>query len=181
MRTRRTLWLVLLAAATVPSTSAGQRPVADDVGVPVIGARTGPARIGTGHIAAQRLPLVVDRTRVAELDSLLPILDDAGQVISEDDIRAAMSDGSARRLMFGSLGALVGLVVFQLALPTNGDADCDIYEPCTEREEYYREWGLVAGALSGALVVGMAPEYGRDRYKAVEFIRALRRGASPVR
>jgi hypothetical protein len=181
MRSGRRYWLVLLVVATVPSTSAGQQLPADAAQVPMTGARTATVRIRTPRTAAERLPLVVDRARVAELDSLLPILDDAGQVITEDDIRAAMSDGGGRRLMYTTLGALIGALVLYNAVPGNLDADCSVYEPCTEREEFYRDWSVVVGGVTGALITGMAPEYGRDRFEAVEYIRALRRGATRVR
>jgi hypothetical protein len=180
MRTGRTLWLVLLVVTALASRAAAQLPVIQDVGVIVVGPRVAPARLHFSH-RAEHLSLVVDRARVAELDSLLPILDDAGQVITEDEIRAAMNDGNGRRLLYSSLGALIGMLVLYNAVPGNVDADCSIYEPCSDREQFYRDWSLGVGAIAGGLILGMAPEYGRDRYKAVEHIRAIRRGGSPTR
>ena len=106
---------------------------------------------------------------------LLPVLDDYGQVIAEDSIRATMRppEPILSRL---AAATIVGAFVFHVVRPKPAKgADCSIYDPCTPREEYYKN-AWVAGAAVGFIVgYGTIGDKSLSRWQAVEILRARRR------
>lgn len=104
----------------------------------------------------------------------LQVLDDYGTPILEVDIRDHMKTGVGRWLM-QPLGLVVGAVTMYQAVPKGKSTDnCSVYDPCSDRQKYYRGSAAVVGAIVGVLVVNAAvPE--RSRTEAIEAIRAERR------
>jgi hypothetical protein len=122
------------------------------------------------------MSIVVDAARIAALDSVLPVRDDAGTIITEDEIKAAMKKSGSTATLMTMLGAGLGAILFDGLLPNPKDgADCSIYEPCTDREEMYKDLGPWAGAIIGGLFMAIVPDWERDRYEAVALIRRQRR------
>jgi hypothetical protein len=124
--------------------------------------------------AAAQAP-TVDSTAVAARIDRLPVLDDAGDVISEELIQFTMRPPRwvIRRPL---LGALTGFVVFALA--SDPGRNCSPYEPCSPREKWTRDVGPLLGIFVGAVVGIALPDQSIDRWRAVEIIRAERRAAS---
>lgn len=113
-----------------------------------------------------------DSTAVAMRIERLPVLDYDGNVIPEELISAAMRPGFGR-ILRPLLGAIVGALAFTA---TNyGDHDCDIYDPCTPREEWRRNFAPFTGVIVGVLVGAAIPDGAVNRSKAVELIRSRRR------
>lgn len=117
----------------------------------------------------------IDASAIAMRAQPLPVVDDYGQVISEDLIHVTMRDRTGRSLAFTVVGALVGVIVF--AARTSPSHDCTIYDPCTPQEEYYRDKGPLVGLFVGALVGAAIPNGSVDREGAVKLLRARRRAA----
>lgn len=163
--------LAAAAGAAVPTAASGQSMDLD----------TARRSTAAGPAGRPAFPLVIDYARLASLDTVLPVLDDAGVVITEEQIKAAMSHSGGKALAFTLLGAGLGALVMQGVLPQpKGGADCSIYEPCTDREKVYVNVGPWAGALLGAVLMATIPDYGRDRFEAVEHIRRQRRPPAPT-
>ena len=112
-------------------------------------------------------------------DSLLPVLDDYGQPIPEDLIRATMrsaSTGHKVRMRLG--GAVLGALAFALIHPRPKDgADCSIYQPCTDQEKFYKDFTWLLGAGVGFTVGWGLETDDVTRWQAVEILRARRREA----
>jgi hypothetical protein len=106
----------------------------------------------------------------------LQVLDDAGKVITEQEIQARLQPRLGRR--FYLVGGISGVVLGAI-IGSHPRRDCDIYEPCSPRENFRKDnawWvGLIAGTLFGASI----PD-GVNREQAVANIRAERRaGGGP--
>lgn len=116
-----------------------------------------------------------DSTAVAVGIQRLPVLYDDGTVIPESLIAERMRPVGGRVWRPAALGVL-GMIVYTLASQPKGNAECDIYDPCTPREEWraqFAPWvGLAVGIMAGVATRGN----GRiDRWRAVEMLRAERR------
>ena len=118
----------------------------------------------------------VEATAVAVRAERLPVLDDDGNVISEDAIQQLMRPPKwqIRRPL---VGALVGLVMFTLANQPAGNADCSVYNPCTPREEWRQSGAPLIGLIVGTMLGFATPDGRIDRWRAVEMIREERRNA----
>jgi hypothetical protein len=120
----------------------------------------------------------VDASATAVRAVPLPVLDNYGDVIAEDLIRATMRDGS-RSLLKPILGAVIGGIVFaSIAAPEHA---CDIYDPCTPQEEFYRDNAPKLGVIAGALIGAAFMMREVDRETAVELLRARPRTQRPER
>jgi hypothetical protein len=104
----------------------------------------------------------------------IAVLDDDGNVIPEELIRATMRP-ERFRILRPVVGALVGMAIFAAATMPPGD--CSIYEPCSPREKYLNGFGPSVGLVVGALIGAALPVGKIDRAEAVEMIRAERRAA----
>lgn len=104
----------------------------------------------------------------------LQVLDDAGNVISEQEIQARLEPRYRRRLyLVGSVGGLiVGAIV-----GSKPHRACDIYEPCSPRENFRKGNAWWVGMVAGTLLGFSFPD-GVNREQAVAKIRAERRRAS---
>ena len=120
-------------------------------------------------IAAAQQPTVDAAATGARIERL-PVYDDAGTVIPEELIRQTMKPPSNRRLWL--VGSIVGLITFTMATRTDGD--CSIYEPCSPREKWRKQWGPWVGFGVGTLV-GLSYPTGTDREAAITQIRRERR------
>ena len=110
----------------------------------------------------------------------LPVLDDDGNVIPEDLIAATMRPGG-HNVLRPLVGVLMGLLVFVVTSQPQNDAACDIYEPCTPREEWRRTYAPWTGLAVGLMVGFALPNGSIDRWKAVETLRAQRRTEKAAR
>lgn len=133
--------------------------------------------LGVEVAQAQMSQSAVAGIRRPAMDSLLPVLDDSGQVIPEDLILATMRPAStARSVVRFAVGALIGGLLFNVVTPhPPGHADCSIYEPCTNQERVYRDFSWVVGAGVGMTIAWAAGSNEVTRWKAVEILRAKRR------
>jgi hypothetical protein len=100
----------------------------------------------------------------------LVLTDVWGRVITEQEIRQHMRLFSWKTAATTALlGASLGLG----AATRKDNADCSIYEPCTEREKYLESAPFV-GAIVGFMV---GTQFGRvGRVEAIQEIMAERRG-----
>ena len=72
-------------------------------------------------------------------------------------------------------GTIAGSAIgYALSVP-NGSPICSIYDPCSDREKYYMATVPWLGSLVGFLLTAVAPDYGTDRFDAIEKIRTERR------
>ncbi len=130
---------------------------------------------------AQRLPPPFQSYRAT--DSLLPVLDDYGQVIPESLIRSRVKSRTGLRIAGGLLGGIVGAAIGYAVSVPDGSPDCSIYEPCSDREKYYQGALPALGFVLGFLLTGVVPDYDTDRFDAINQIRrergALRGGYRP--
>lgn len=107
----------------------------------------------------------------------LQILDDFGQPITESQIRRKMKPSRARWAAY-PLGFLVGAFVVGAGAPRGPSKDnCSVYEPCSDREKFYRSSSVIAGGMIGLILGGAAAAGGTDRFEAIDKIRLERRGA----
>ena len=124
--------------------------------------------------AGQAQVPTVESTAVAARAELLPVVDDDGNVIPESEIEARLR-GPRWRIMRPLVGALAGTLLF--AVFNTPEAQCVSWDPCTPREEWRIEAGPLFGLVVGAVVGAATPDGRVDRWRAVELIRAERRGA----
>jgi hypothetical protein len=112
-----------------------------------------------------------DSTAVAFSIQRLPVLDLDGNVIPEDSITAVMQPGHTPfwRPALGVFGGLLMFTVMNLA-----GHDCDIYDPCTPREEWRQNAAPLTGMLIGLLVSLAYPDGSINRQQAVQLIRGRR-------
>jgi hypothetical protein len=122
---------------------------------------------------AQRLPPQIESYQVS--DSLLPVLDDFGIVIPERLIRVRVRPRKGMRVGLGLVGAVAGALIGTALSTPEGNPDCSIYEPCSDREKFYQGTLPVFGFLLGFFLTAVIPDYGTDRFEAIEKIRAERR------
>ena len=122
---------------------------------------------------AQRLPPRMESYRMN--DSLLPVLDNFGAVIPERFILSRVKSGTGARIGVGLLGAAAGVLIGRALSIPGGNPDCSKYEPCSDREKYYKATLPGLGLLVGFLLTAVVPDYGTDRFEAIEKIRAERR------
>lgn len=113
------------------------------------------------------VPVGVDLTPLA-------VVDDAGNPISEREIRRHVRRGGLRWFL-QPLAFTAGAIGFYLAVPkAPPDQDCSEYEPCTDREKFYSSTsGIVGGFIGMFLLNAAAPVV--DRVEAVARVRAERR------
>jgi hypothetical protein len=104
----------------------------------------------------------------------IAVLDDDGNVIPEELIRATMRP-ERFRILRPVVGAIAGMTIFAVATMPPGD--CSIYDPCSPREKYMYGAGPFVGLLVGGLIGAALPVGKVDRAEAVEKIRAERRAA----
>jgi hypothetical protein len=104
----------------------------------------------------------------------IAVLDDDGNVIPEELIRATMRP-ERFRILRPVVGGLAGMAIFAAATMPPGD--CSVYDPCSPREKYMYGVGPFVGLLVGGLVGAALPVGKVDRADAVERIRAERRAA----
>jgi len=102
----------------------------------------------------------------------LPVLDDSGREIPESLIVSTMRPGTVRMRRVVTT-ALLGGILFA-ALNTSGH-DCDIYDPCTQREKFRESFGWVTGLFVGGFLGVASASPGIDREQAVKLIRDQRR------
>jgi len=107
-------------------------------------------------------------------DSLLPVLDDYGRVIPESLIQSRVKSRTGLRIVGGLLGGIIGATIGYAASVPEGNPDCSIYEPCSDREKYYQGALPALGFLVGFLLTGVVPDYETDRFDAIEQIRRQR-------
>ena len=122
--------------------------------------------------AAQRPSAIA----VTATDSLkpLPVLDDFGDMIPESMIQKHMRHGSIRWYM-QPFGFIAGGIVAYAAFPHGKSNDnCSIYDPCSDREKFYRGSSFWIGGIVGTLILNAAGA-GTSRIQAIEQIRAERR------
>lgn len=122
--------------------------------------------------AAQRPSAIA----VTATDSLkpLPVLDDFGDMIPESMIQKHMRHGSIRWYM-QPFGFIAGGIVAYSAFPHGKSNDnCSIYDPCSDREKFYRGSSFWIGGVIGTLILNAAGA-GTSRIQAIEQIRAERR------
>jgi hypothetical protein len=108
----------------------------------------------------------------------LQILDDFGQPITESDIQRRMKH-SRWRWLAQPAGFILGAVLIGNAVPKGDSKDhCSIYEPCSDREKFYRSSGYVVGGVIGLLFMNVAiAGSNTTRLEAVEMVREERRSA----
>jgi hypothetical protein len=99
------------------------------------------------------------------------VLDLDGNVIPEDSITATMRPGHTP-IWRPALGVFAGLVMF--AVVNQPGHDCDIYDPCTPREEWRQSAAPLTGMLVGLLVSLAFPDGSINRVQAVQLIRGRR-------
>jgi hypothetical protein len=164
---QRDLTVVIgLLTLTTSRLSAQGAATPPDTGAPVT-----PAVIGTPRPANPLIapPTAFVLTQVA--DTLLPVFDDVGVLISEESIAAQIRRGRNRQVVAGLLGLLGGALI----MGGWGFDQCDLFEQCSDREEFHSAsaiwFGGAIGLVFGAGVI--AP--GLDRWSAVESIRGERR------
>jgi hypothetical protein len=104
----------------------------------------------------------------------LQVLDDAGKVITEQEIQALLQPRYGRRLYV--VGAAAGLLL-GVAVSSSPRRACDIYEPCSPRENFRKDHAWWVGLAAGTMI-GFALPDGVNREQAVAAIRAKRRGSS---
>src|SRR5688500_3601857 len=105
--------------------------------------------------AGQGQAPTIDSTAVAARAELLPVVDDAGNIIPESEIQARLRP-PRWRVMRPLLGALAGGLVF--ALFNDPSAECVPWDPCTPREEWRMDTGPLFGLVVGALVGAALPD-----------------------
>ncbi|MGK2963593.1 MAG: hypothetical protein ACSLFK_15850 [Gemmatimonadaceae bacterium] len=127
----------------------------------------------------QQVALLPERWRPGAdtLDSLLPVLDDAGNSISESAIKSKMRRFGAPWWLNPPAFVAGGLSLL-VATYSGGDNDCSVYEPCTDREKFLRRSSFSVGGVLGVVLVN-AIFPGVNRVAAVEKIRAERRALLP--
>jgi hypothetical protein len=103
----------------------------------------------------------------------LVLTDPWGRVISEQEIRQRMNSGFSFKN--AGYGLLIGLSAGIGAAVKKNDADCSIYEPCTEREKFLQSAPFV-GAVIGLFVGSQIGHI--SRVDAIQQIMADRRGGS---
>jgi uncharacterized membrane protein YeaQ/YmgE (transglycosylase-associated protein family) len=110
-------------------------------------------------------------------DTLLPVLDDFGQVIPEDLIQSTTRPKNPRRVRINLvLGVVGGAIAGALVHPRPKDgADCSVYEPCTAQERFYNDTSFLVGAVVGLIAGWAFPDGSVSRWQAVELLRAKRR------
>ena len=82
---------------------------------------------------------------------------------------------SRARWAYYPLGFLIGGAIVYTAAP-KGDSqnDCSIYEPCSEREEFYRRSSFIIGGVIGMIFGGALATNKVDRFEAIDIIRQER-------
>jgi hypothetical protein len=113
---------------------------------------------------------------ITATDSLAPlsVLDDFGDMIPESLIQSHMRHGGVRWYM-QPFGFLAGGVVAYAGLPHGKSSNsCSIYDPCSDREKFYRGSSFWVGGVIGALLLNAAVP-GTTRFQAIERIRQERR------
>jgi hypothetical protein len=131
--------------------------------------------------ALAAVPATADAQRpvtvgVTANDSLapLPVVDDFGDMIPEPLIQSHMRHGRVRWYM-QPVGFIAGGLVAYAGLPHGKSNDnCSIYDPCSDREKFYRESSFWVGGLIGSLLLNAAGP-GTTRLQAIERIREERR------
>jgi hypothetical protein len=104
----------------------------------------------------------------------LQVLDDAGRVITEQEIQARLQPRYGRRLYV--VGMLAGLLVGTV-VSSQPERECSIYEPCSPREEFTKGNAWWVGLVTGTLLGFSIPD-GVNREQAVARIRAERRASA---
>jgi hypothetical protein len=100
----------------------------------------------------------------------LPVLDNHGNVIPEDLIRATMQ--KKQPFWRVVLGALAGGMMFTVV--SRPGPDCSIYDPCTPKEKHYKAYAPTVGLFVGALVGAAYATATVDREQAVKLLRERR-------
>ena len=104
----------------------------------------------------------------------LQILDNSGQPITESQIQRKMRPSRARWVAY-PLGFIIGGSIVYVAAPKGPSQDnCSIYEPCSKREEFYRNTSFIAGGVIGLIFGGALSANTVDRFEAIEMIRQER-------
>lgn len=134
-------------------------------------------------IAAVALPSCAHPQRTASIGAThdirsgtpLQILDNFGLPITESQIQRKMQPARARWAAI-PLGFLIGGFLVYSAAPRGSSEDnCSIYEPCSDREKFYRSSAFFAGGVMGMLFGGAAAANKVDRFEAIDMIRQERR------
>lgn len=113
---------------------------------------------------------------VTATDSLapLPVLDDFGDMIPESLIQSHIGRGRIRWYM-QPFGFVAGGFLAYAILPHGKSSDnCSIYDPCSDREKFYRQSSFLVGGIISALLINAAAP-GTTRLQAIEGIRQERR------
>lgn len=118
---------------------------------------------------------------LAVADTLLPVLDDDGQPISEATIAAvARPKGTVRSVLYPLLWGITGMTL--MSATPGFERECSSYEPCSDRERFYKSTALTFGFVAGAVLGYALPAAGEvTRLEAVQRIRDARRKAREER
>ena len=101
----------------------------------------------------------------------LQILDNSGLPITEAQIQRRMQPPKSRWVAY-PLGFLIGGFILYAATPKGPSEDhCSIYEPCSDREEFFRSSSFIAGGMIGLIFGGALAANKVDRFEAIEMIR----------
>ena len=109
----------------------------------------------------------------------LQILDDSGKPITESQIRRKMRPSRSRWVAY-PMGFIIGGLIVGVAAPRGPSKDnCSIYEPCSDREKFYRSTSILAGGIIGMIFGGAVVAKKVDRIEAIDMIRQERRSTRP--
>jgi len=104
----------------------------------------------------------------------LPVLDDFGVPITEKEIRRYQGSGGAR-WFHQPLAFIIGAAALYAAVPKGTSTEnCSIYDPCSDREKFYRSTSALTGGVLGVILVN-AVGPGLNRWQAIEKVRQDRR------
>lgn len=104
----------------------------------------------------------------------LQVLDDYGVPITEQDIKRYQGKGGARWFM-QPIAFIAGAAALYAAVPKGSSEDnCSIYDPCSDREKFYRSSSAITGGILGVLIFNAAGP-GLTRWQAIQKVREERR------
>ena len=134
--------------------------VAAVLAIPLAAHAQRPDRVAVGSTPAAQEPL--------------PLLDDFGTPITEAEIKRYQKRNKAKWYL-QPFGLIAGAALGYGAVPKGPSEDnCSIYDPCSDREKFYRSSGALVGGVVGILLMNAAGP-GLDRYQAIQVIREERR------